>query len=154
VTPRVRVLACGSYHGGDDAAALEALKLLPPEARERASLEEVLQLSAEQLLDDEPGTRRVVVDCVHGIAPGEIVELPLVELPAMERRLGVASSHALGVGQAVALADALGGLRSDDRFLGIGGARYAQGAVLSREVADGLPELAARIGRLVTGGER
>jgi hypothetical protein len=114
-------------------------------------VEEVLQLSAEQLLDDEPGTRRVVLDCVHGIPPGKIVELPLVDLPAMERRLGVPSSHALGVGQAVALADALGGVRSEDRFLGIGGARYAQGAALSQPVADGLPELAARLGRFVAG---
>ena len=145
MTRRVRVLACGSFHGGDDAAALEAVRLLPAPARAAASVEEVLQLSAEQLLGDPPGTVRIVVDCVHGVAPGEIVDLPLAELPAVERRLGTASTHALGVGQAVALAAALGGVRSEDRFLGIGGARYAQGDALSPAVAAGLPALAGAI---------
>jgi hydrogenase maturation protease len=145
MTRRVRILACGSFHGGDDAAALEALKLLPPGVRERAVVEEVLQLSAEQLLDDDPEVVRLVVDCVHGVAPGEVVDLPLAEVPALERRLGIASSHALGIGQAVALAATFGGIRPDDRFLGIGGARYAQGATLSPPVAAGLAELAGRI---------
>lgn len=149
MTRRVRVLACGSFHGGDDAAALEALKLLPPGVRERAALEEVLQLSAEQLLGDPPETARVVVDCVHGLPPGEVVELPLAELPSLERRLGVASTHALSVGQAVALAAALGGVHAEDSFLGIGGSRYAQGAELSPRVAAGLPRLADRIAQLV-----
>ena len=147
MTRRVRVLACGSFHGGDDAAALEAVRLLPAPALASASVEEVLQLSAEQLLGDPPGTVRIVVDCVPGVAPGEIVELPLAELPAMERRLGTASTHALGVGQAVALAAALGGVRTDDRFLGIGGASYTQGYALSPAVAAGLPALAGAIAR-------
>jgi len=151
MTRRVRIMACGSFHGGDDAAALEVLKLLPPEVGERASVEEVLQLSAEQLLGDGADTVRLVVDCVHGLAPGEVVELPLAELPSLERSLGVASTHALGVGQAVALAVALGGVHPADRFLGIGGERYAQGAELSPRVAAGLPQLAGRIAELVAG---
>lgn len=149
MTRPVRVLACGSFHGGDDAAALQVLGLVPPEVRERASVEEVLQLSAEQLLGDSPGTMRIVVDCVHGVAPGEIVALPLAELPAMERRLGTASTHALGVGQAVALAAALGGVRAEDRFLGVGGASYAQGDALSPAVAAALPALADAIARAI-----
>jgi hydrogenase maturation protease len=151
MTRRVRVLACGSFHGGDDAAALEALKLLPPDVAQRASLEEVLQLSAEQLLGDDAETVRVVVDCVHGTQPGSLVELPLSELPALERSLGVASSHALGVGQAVRLAAALGGVRPADRFLGIGGASYQLGSELSPPVAAGLPQLAGRIAEMVAG---
>jgi hydrogenase maturation protease len=147
MTRRVRVLACGSFHGGDDAAALKAVQLLPAAALASASVEEVLQLSAEQLLGDAPGTVRIVVDCVHGVAPGEIVELPLADLPAMERRLGTASTHALGVGQAVALAAAFGGVRAEDRFFGIGGASYAQGDALSPAVAAGLPALAGAIAR-------
>ena len=149
MTRRVRVLACGSFHGGDDAAALEVLRLLPPDLRERAELEEVLQLSAEQLLDDDAETVRLVVDCIHGLPPGEVVELPLAKLPTLERHLGVASTHALSVGQAVALAATLGGVRPADRFLGIGGERYTQGAELSPGVAAGLPRLADRIAQLV-----
>jgi hydrogenase maturation protease len=149
MSPGIRVLACGSYHGGDDAAALEAVRLLPPGVRQAATVEEVLQLSAEQLLGDEPGTVRLVVDCVHGLEPGTVVDLPLDELPAMERRLGTASTHALGVGQAVALAAAFGGLHPGDRFLGVGGARYEQGAALTPAVAAGVQELADRISALV-----
>jgi hydrogenase maturation protease len=151
MTPRVRILACGSFHGGDDAAALEVLKLLPPEVRQRAEVEEVLQLSAEQLLGDEAGTVRLVLDCVHGVEPGTLVDLPLGELPALEAQLGVASTHALSLGQAVGLAAAFGGVHAGDRFLGIGGARYAQGGELSPRVAAGLPELAGRISRAVAG---
>jgi len=146
---RVRVLACGSFHGGDDAAALEAVRLLPAHVRERASVEEVGQLSAEHLLDDGSDVVRVVVDCVRGVAPGEIVDLPLAEVPALAQRIGVASSHALGIGQAVALAAAFGGIRPADRFLGVGGASYAQGAALSPAVAAGLPKLTSRIQRRV-----
>jgi hydrogenase maturation protease len=145
MTQRVRILACGSFHGGDDAAGLEVLKLLPPDLAERASVEEVGLLSAEQLIDDPPGSMRLVVDCVHGVEPGEVIDVPLAELPGLEARLGVASTHALGLGQAVALAATLGGLHSGDRFLGIGGEAYEQGGELSRNVAAGLPQLADRI---------
>jgi hydrogenase maturation protease len=145
MTRRVRVLACGSFHGGDDAAALEALKRLPPEVADRASLEEVLLISAEHLLGDEPDTVRLVIDCVHGLEPGSVVELPLAQVPALEARLGAASSHAIGLGQAVALAARLGGLHPDDRFLGIGGARYEMGPTLSPAVEAGLAELVARV---------
>jgi hydrogenase maturation protease len=143
MTGRARVLACGSPDGGDDAAGLSVLRLLPEALCARASIEEVRQLSAEQLLDDEPDTVRLVIDCVAGLEPGRVVELPLAELPALEARLQPGSSHALGVGQAVALADRLGGVRPADRFLGIGGARFDLGAGLSPAVAAGLPELAA-----------
>jgi hydrogenase maturation protease len=146
---RVRVLACGSFHGGDDAAALEAVRRLSAPARAAVSVEEVLQLSAEQLLGDPLETVRIVVDAVRGVAPGAIVELPLVELPALERRLGTASTHALGAGQAVALAAALGGVRAEDRFVGIGGASYAQGDTLSPTVAAALPALAGAIDRAI-----
>ena len=142
---RFRVLACGSFHGGDDAAALEAVRLLPASLHERVSVEEIGQLSAEQLLDDGSDVVRIVLDCVHGVAPGEIVDLPLAEVPALARRIGVASSHALGIGQVVALAAAFGGIRPVDRFLGVGGASYAQGASLSPPVAEGVVRVAARI---------
>lgn len=146
---QVRILVCGSLDGGDDAAAIAAVALLPAPARERASVEEVLQLSAEQLLGDAPGTRRVVVDCVRGLAPGQVVDLPLAELPALERRLGTASTHALGLGQVVALAAALGAVGAEDRFIGIGGANFVQGDALSRTVAAGLPALSDRIARRI-----
>ena len=146
---RCRILACGSPDGGDDAAALDALQLLPPAVALRASLEDVRQLPAEQLLGDPPGSVRLVVDCVAGVGPGEVVDLPLRELPALERRLRPASSHALSIGQAVALADRLGGIGPGDRFIGIGGAAFGLGQPKSPAVEAGLPGLVARIEGLV-----
>ncbi|HEX6140246.1 MAG TPA: hydrogenase maturation protease [Candidatus Limnocylindria bacterium] len=143
VPKRVRILACGSLDGGDDAVALLAAAGLPDAVR--SAVEPVGQLGAEHLTDDQPDTVRIVVDCVAGLEPGEIVELPLAELPAREAELQVASTHALPIGQAVALAASLGALRAEDRFLGVGGASFGQGDPLSPVVQAALPELRRRL---------
>lgn len=140
---RVRILACGSLDGGDDAVALVATAGLPDALR--VAVEPIGQLGAEHLLDDPPGTLRIVVDCVAGLAGGEIIDLPLAELPAREAELRVASTHALPIGQAVALAASLGAVRAEDRFLGVGGVSFAQGEPLSAPVADAVPELRRRL---------
>jgi hydrogenase maturation protease len=145
----VRILACGSVDGGDDAAGLEAVRLLPDAIRQRASIDEVGQLSADHLIGDAPDVVRLVVDCVVGPPPGTVLELPLAELPALERTIRSASSHLLPLGQAVALADRLGAVRPGDRFVGIGGEFFALGAAKSPAVAAGLPELTKRIAALV-----
>jgi hydrogenase maturation protease len=145
MTPRVRILACGAADGGDDAAALLATSRLPAALRGVAEVEPVGQLSPEQLLGDAPGMVRIVVDCVDGLRPGEILDLPLGAVPALEVRLGVASTHALPPGQAVALAAALGAVHPADRFLGLGGVAYELGAPLSPAVAEAMPELRRRI---------
>ncbi len=149
MTARCRILACGSPDGGDDAAGLEAVRGLPGPVIARATVEVVGQLSAEQLLDDAPGTVRLVVDCIAGAAAGEVVEIPLRDLPALERRLQPGSSHALSIGQAVALADRLGGIGPADRFIGIGGTAFGLGAQKSPAVVAGLPELIGRIAERV-----
>ena len=146
---RVRLLACGSPDGGDDAAGLAVLALLPASVASAARIEPVGQLSAEQLLDDPPDAVRVVVDCVAGLPAGDLVDIPLAELPELERRMQPGSSHALGIGQAVALAASLGALRPGDRFIGIGGERFGLGTAMSPAVVAGLPRLAERIAELV-----
>lgn len=143
MTSRCRVLACGSPDGGDDAAGLAAVRRLDPATAARVSIEQVGQLSAEQLLGDPPGTIRIVVDCVAGLPAGELVDLPLGDLPALERRLRPGSTHALSIGQAVALAERLGGIGPDDRFIGIGGAAFGLGAPKSPAVLAGLPGMVA-----------
>lgn len=143
MTLRCRVLACGSLDGGDDAAGLEAVRRLRPAVAARATIEEVGQLSAEQLLGDPPGTLRLVVDCVAGLPAGELVDLPLREVPALERRLQPGSTHALSIGQAVALAERLGGIGANDRFVGIGGESFGLGAAKSPAMVAGLAGLVA-----------
>lgn len=146
---QVRLLACGSPDGGDDGAGLAVIPLLPPGVASAASIEPVGQLSAEQLLDDPPDALRIVVDCVAGLPVGELIVLPLADLPELEQRVQPGSSHALGPGQAVALATRLGAIRPGDRFVGIGGERFGLGATMSPAVRAGLPKLAVRIAELV-----
>lgn len=149
----VRVLACGAIDRGDDGAALHALRRVPASARRRWRIEEVGQLSAEQLIGDPSEMRRVVIDCVAGLAPGSITELPLAELPELEAAARATSSHALGPGRAVALAAALGAVRQQDRFIGIGGIKFAEGSDLSPAVERSLDELARRLVAVAQGDE-
>jgi hydrogenase maturation protease len=142
MTPSVRVLACGAIDRGDDGAALRAVRALTQVVRREASIEEVGYLSPELLIGDPPTTRRLVLDCVAGLPCGEILDLPLADLPALEAQMGTTSSHALAPGAAVALAALLGAVRPSDRFLGIGGASFAVGGELS-------PAVAAQLGVLV-----
>ena len=145
VAPTLRVLACGAIDRADDGAAVRAVRRVPPGARRRWQVEEVGQLSAEQLVGDPPGLRRVVVDCVAGLAAGEVTELPLAELPALEAAAQRTSSHAMGPGQAVALASMVGAVHSQDRFIGIGGEMFAAGGELSPAVRAALDAVVQRL---------
>lgn len=145
MTRPVRVLACGAADRGDDAAGLIAACAIPLDVRLAASVELVGQLSAEQLLGDEPDVIRVVVDCVAGVPAGELVEMPLAALPQLEEELRPTSSHALPLGQTVAMAALLDGVRPHDRFIGIGGEAFAPGSDMSAPVEDAIPELTMRL---------
>jgi hydrogenase maturation protease len=142
MTPEIRVLACGAIDRGDDGVALRAVRALPRGARRGAQIDEVGYLSPELLIGDAPGLPRLVLDCVVGLPGGEIIDLPLAELPELEARSGATSTHALAPGAAVALAVLLGAVHPADRFLGIGGERF--------EVGDGLSlAVSAQLGALV-----
>lgn len=142
MTPSIRVLACGAIDRGDDGAALRAVRRLPRAARRGALIDEVGYLSPELLMGDAPGMPRLVLDCVAGLPGGEIIDLPLAELPELEARLRTTSTHALAPGTAVALAALLGAIHPTDRFLGIGGERF--------EMGDGLsPAVSAQLGIFV-----
>jgi len=142
MTPSVRVLVCGAIDRGDDGAAVRAARTLTQVVRREATIEEVGYLSPELLLGDPPSTRRLVLDCVAGLPCGEILDLPLAELPELEARMGTTSSHALAPGAAVALAALQGAVRPTDRFLGIGGESFSVGDDLS-------PRVVAQLGALV-----
>lgn len=142
MTPSIRVLACGAIDRGDDGVALRAVRSLARAARRGAQIDEVGYLSPEALIGDAPGMPRLVLDCVAGLPGGEIIDLPLAELPELEARMRTTSTHALAPGAAVALAALLGAVHPSDRFLGIGGERF--------EMGDGLsPAVRAQLGALV-----
>lgn len=143
--PTLRVLACGAIDRADDGAAIRAVRRVPASARQRWQIDEVGQLSAEQLFGDPPGLRRVVIDTVAGLPAGEVTELPLAELPGLEAAAERTSSHALGPGQAVALAWMVGAVGPRDRFIGIGGESFTAGGELSPAVRDALETVVRRL---------
>jgi hydrogenase maturation protease len=147
MTPAIRVLACGAIDRGDDGVALLAVRALPRSARRAAQIDEVGYLSPELLIGDAPETQRLVLDCVAGLRSGEIVDLPLADLPELEARMRTTSTHALAPGAAVALAALLGAVHPDDRFLGIGGERFGVGDDLSPAVR---AQLDAYVERMAT----
>jgi hydrogenase maturation protease len=142
MTPLIRVLACGAIDRGDDGAALRAVRALTKRARDGAQIEQVGYLSPELLFGDAPETRRLVLDCVAGLPCGEIIDLPLADLPELEARTRATSTHALAPGVAVAVAALLGAVRPNDRFLGIGGECFEMGSDLS-------PTVRAQLGAFV-----
>ena len=145
MTSMVRILACGAIDRGDDGAALRAVRALSQAVRRDATIEEVGYLSPELLFGDAPDTRRLVLDCVAGLPCGEIIDLPLADLPGLEAEKGTTSSHALAPGAAVALADLLGAVRPADRFLGIGGDSFEVGDDLSPAVVASLGAFVERL---------
>ncbi|MGZ8562520.1 MAG: hydrogenase maturation protease [Candidatus Limnocylindria bacterium] len=151
MTPSIRVLACGAIDRGDDGAAVRAVRSLPRSARRGAQIEEIGYLSPEVLIGDAPGTYRLVLDCVAGLRSGEIVDLPLADLPDLEARMRTTSTHALAPGAAVALAALLGAVHPGDRFLGIGGERFEMGDDLSPAVSAQLGTLVERMAARIEG---
>jgi len=142
MTPSIRVLACGAIDRGDDGVAVRAVRSLSRGARHGAEIEEVGYLSPELLIGDDPTLPRLVLDCVLGLPGGEIIDLPLAQLPELEARMRTTSTHALAPGAAVALAALLGAVRPTDRFLGIGGEHFEPGDDLSPAVEAQLVALA------------
>ncbi|HLT37087.1 MAG TPA: hydrogenase maturation protease [Enhygromyxa sp.] len=139
---RVRVLALGSLHGGDDEVALTLARSLVDQGvdlvlagRPGAGLVDLLDTELPVLL----------LDVVRsGARPGTIVELSLAQL--CERALAIeqVSSHGFGPAEALQLAGALGRELPRGRFLGIEGASFELGAEPSPELLASLPELERR----------
>ena len=107
------------------------------------------------LLDLDPGQAVVIVDAAVGVAPGEIVVLPLEGLG--RGGPSPASSHAQPIDQVLGVAAALRGRLPEGAFVGIGGSSFAPGAPLSPAVREGLTSLsealAAEVVRLARGRE-
>jgi hydrogenase maturation protease len=151
---RVPVLVCGTSFRGDDGAGLVAVRELDRTIRRLADVRPVGQLEADLLL--EPGTEPcVVVDTVVGVAPGELVDLPLSELAGIGIGSLPHSSHSLGIGRAVSLAQTVLGRPLRGSFVGIGGVDFRPRAPLSPSVAEAIPSLraavAGAVGRLASG---
>ncbi len=160
---RVPVLVCGERERGDDAAGPAAIALLPDDVRAAAEIVEVGQLDLLALLELPAGRAAVVVDAVAGITPGEVWVRPLSNLADRATgRAGAAgspeprSSHELPLDQVLGLAATLRDGPPAGTFVGLGGARWDQGAPLSPAVRAALPAFALAIAAAVreAGGAR
>lgn len=121
-----------------------ALARLPAAVRDRVEVRRRTVLDPLDLVDGPAGTALLVVDCVVGVPPGELVRLPL---DALGGRAGpaAASSHTLPLADVLGLARIVAGRPIRGVFLGLGGADFRVGAPLGPAVAARLPALEAAV---------
>jgi hydrogenase maturation protease len=142
---RVVVLACGEPERGDDAVALAAIEALPEAARAVADIVPCGQLEVDDLLDVPLGTACIVVDAAVGVAPGDVVVIPLADVADRSAGGSPRSSHTLPPDQVIGLVAALRGGPPSGVFVGIGGEAFGLGAGLSPAVRSGLPRFVERL---------
>ena len=147
----VRLLVCGNADRGDDGAALAAvaglLSGLPPHLLAVLDVRRCEQLDLDDLLDLPETAACVITDAVVGLSPGEVVTIPLVELPERDAAAGPVprSSHVLPIGQLVAIAEVMREHPLDGSFVGIGGRSFGFGRGIGRPVRAGIPAFRAAI---------
>jgi hydrogenase maturation protease len=147
----VCVTCVGNALRGDDAAGLEVLRLL-----EGTLPDGVRMLGCEgepvALLDGWADCElAIVVDATRsGAEPGTVRRIPAHET-RLPDELTRASTHVLGVREAIELARALGKLPPRTIVYGIEGSSFDTGALLSPEVAAATAVVAAAIRRELEG---
>jgi hydrogenase maturation protease len=144
----MQILCCGNRHRGDDAAGL----LVADRLREWGIAAEILDGEATEIMEAWDGAdSAVLVDAVvTGKRPGTVHAWDGGNLKACST--SSASSHGLGVGEAIELARALGRLPSKIRIYGIEGRQFTAGAGVSPEV-EAAVEVVARAIAQVAGAD-
>jgi hydrogenase maturation protease len=136
-----RVLGIGSPHG-DDVAGWRIVEMLSHRADVTA---ECVAIGAGQLLDYLQGCRRaILIDaCMSQQPPGTITRLawPDPRIAGQHRR----STHALSIGETLAMATELGWLPATVILFGIEISSCRPGAELDPVVQRALPELERRV---------
>ncbi len=150
--PAVVVIGVGNALRRDDGAGVEVARRLGARADAAGAADAaiaVLEYEGEPLglLELWEGARgAVLVDAIRsGAEPGTIhrVDASREPIPALLR--GSSSTHAVGVGEAVELARALGRLPERVVVYGVEGACFDAGSGLSEEVAGAVDSLAERV---------
>jgi hydrogenase maturation protease len=149
------VLGIGNEYRGDDAAGLLVVRAL----RAAGATQDwaLLEHSGEGagLIDawaDRPCVVLVDAVALAGAPPGTVLRYddPAALPPDTELRC---SSHAFGVGAALALAEVLGRLPPVLVLYGINGRAFAQGAAMTPEVGEAVARVAAEIAQAIRGKE-
>lgn len=138
----VTVIALGSRTACDDEAALLAAERLAGRALPGARV--VLAGRPGPGLVDllDPAQPTVLLDVVAaGLRGGEVIRLPLRELPGAAVAGRPLSSHGFGPAEALRLAQSLGRALPHGVFVGIEGVRLTPGAGLDPAVQGGIAAL-------------
>ncbi len=139
----IRLIGVGSPHG-DDAVGLEVIRRLRELAVVQAGVELRVAQGGQCLLDHLDGLGSlVVIDAAAGDRPGTIHRLEWPD-PRLQR-FRPASTHGLGVAEALDLAAVLGVLPSAVVVFGVEATSLEAGHGLSAPVAAVIPELIERI---------
>jgi hydrogenase maturation protease len=140
----VRVIACGNPDAGDDGVAIVVAEALRERLAGSARAEVVdvgPAINAVPLLED--ATAAIVLDAVRtlgGRPPGEIVRLEAGPEGLPVELGGPVSSHGFGVGEAVAMARALGST-APIVVIGVEAGAVALGRGLSPAVREVVPRM-------------
>jgi hydrogenase maturation protease len=135
---RAVVIGVGNAFRGDDAAGREVAKRV--QERVRGELDVVVcELEPTRLIDAWDGADAVVlVDAVSsGAEPGTVHRFDATNEPLSSREFR-SSTHALGIGETIELARAIGRLPSHVVVFGIEGEVFGSGSGLSVHAEEGV----------------
>jgi hydrogenase maturation protease len=145
---KVTVLVCGDAVRGDDAVGEAVMRALPATTHHLCEVRSVGALMPDDLIAAREPV--IVLDAVHGPAPGTLVDLPLSALTDLAAA-GVTpgSSHALPLPIVLGIVQRMAGRLPDGRFLGVAAQDFTLGAPLSPAVDRAVPGCAARLNHWV-----
>ena len=139
------VLGIGNPWQGDDAAGLVAAERIRERVRQAVEVK-LLEGEPVSLVDAWDGADEVLlVDAVRSGAPPGFVHRIDASAGPLPATLTAASTHTLGVGEAIELARALGRLPRRVVLYGIEAERIAAGAELTPAVARAVDDVVERI---------
>lgn len=147
VAPSVAVIGVGNALRHDDAAGLELVPLVRGRLAQAGCAVVAHEGDTLGLLECFDGAgAAVIVDATRSGAPaGTLTRIDASAAPLPAELPSSASTHAMGLADALELARALGRLPARVVVYGIEGARFDAGAGLSQPVRDALPKLAERV---------
>jgi len=140
----MRILCCGNRHRGDDAAGL----LVADRLQELGIAAEILNGEATEIMEAWSGAESVIlVDAVvTGARAGTVHAWDGRDLKASP--ISSASTHGLGVGEAIELGRTLGRLPGKIQIYGIEATQFAAGTTASPDVEQAAETVAREIARL------
>ena len=144
----VTILVCGEPMRGDDAVGEAVVRALPATTLQLGEVCHVGGLMPDDLM--AAGAPVIVVDAVHGLPAGTVVDVPLAALPELPA-VGATpeSTHAIPLPTVLGIVERLAGELPEGRFIGVAAGTDLIGAPLSEPVREAVDACAARLGHWI-----